>query len=149
LNLSPNREHLAQCEAPETDLTTDEAFVILEPYFLAAQELFLDAGLRKTERTRFYVAPWVHDSPRHFAATRDDGLAVMMAPEAAELPEGTVAAFFAHELGHATDFLYPGEWVLGEDRIAVRRERAEWTDEQWAKWIRSSPRKPGPRGRTS
>ena len=122
------------CRNLTTDLSCDDAQLILEPYFQETQALFVESGLPKCSRTRLYVAPWVHDSPRHFAACAETGREIIVAPELAELPEGTVAAIFAHELGHAADFLYPGEFAMGRDG-AMRRRREDFTDSQWAKWM--------------
>jgi len=114
----------------------DDALLILEPYFEAGQAAFAEAGMPKVRRTRLYVAPWIHDSPRHFAACREDGLAVLVAPELVELPEETVGAILAHELGHAADFLYPGEFMLGREREAVRRNAEAFGEREWARWMR-------------
>lgn len=127
----------AECRDVATDLAADEALLILEPYYLAVRDLFVDAGLRLAGKTQLYVAPWIHDSPRHFAACRDDGRGIVVAPEMAELDERMVLAIFAHELGHATDFLYPGRYALGAERKALERKRSEFPDTQWACWIKS------------
>lgn len=128
---------MSKCADTTTTVTLDKAFAILEPFFLAAQELFVEAGLGETKRVRLYVAPSMHDSPRHFAGTRDDGAVIMLAPEMVELPENTVAAIIAHEFGHATDFLYPGEFVLGENRSAIRRQRNGLeNDDRWITWLK-------------
>jgi hypothetical protein len=124
------------CPDTTTSVTPDEALLILEPYFLVMQEVFVEAGLADASRVKLYVAPSMHDTARHFAGTRDDGLVMMLAPEMVELPENTVAAIMAHEFGHAVDFLYPGEFVLGPNRVAAKRDRASFTDEQWIKWIK-------------
>ena len=125
------------CPDLTTDLTLDEAYAVLEPYFVAMREIYIGVGLTRTKRTGLYVAPWVHDSPRHFAACRDDGLALVLAPEAAELPEPTLVAILGHEFGHATDFLYPAEFVLGTERAVHRRARDDGDDVQWARWAKA------------
>jgi hypothetical protein len=125
------------CPETASDVGPDEALLILEPYFEVGQEAFASAGLPKVRRTRLYVAPWIHDSPRHFAACREDGLAALVAPELVELPEETVAAIIAHELGHAADFLYPGEFSLGREREALRRPREAYGEREWARWMRT------------
>jgi len=81
----------------------------------------------------------VHDSPRHFAACDESGRTILCAPEMAELPEQVIIAIFGHELGHAVDFLYPGEWVLGADGEPARRRTREQTadDAQWERWLRA------------
>lgn len=128
---------MSACLDITTDLEPAEAHLILEPYFLAMRELYLGAGLDRCERTRLYCAPWVHDTERHFGACRDDGLAIIVAPELAELPEPTVIAIFGHELGHATDYLYPAEFVLGRERSLTRRAREDGDDTQWARWAKA------------
>lgn len=134
--MAPSLTDTAACESPRAILGPSESFLILESFFVAAQELFVEKGLTECSRTRLYVAPWVHDSPRHFAATRDDGLAMILAPEMVELPPETVDAIVKHEFGHAADFLYPGEFVLGPERVAQRRDRTTFTDAQWHRWLR-------------
>jgi hypothetical protein len=128
----------AACAETRTELSCSDAYAVIEPYFLAMQEVFLESpALRKAKVTRLYVAPWVHDAPRHYAACRDDGKAIVVAPELAELDERMVLAILAHELGHACDFLYAGEFVLGKERSAQRRSREDFTEKQWAKWMRA------------
>lgn len=128
---------MSECADTTTTVTPDEALSILEPYFTVMQELFVGAGLTEVKRVRLYVAPTMHDSPRHFAGAREDGTVIMLAPEMVELPENTVAAIVAHEFGHASDFLYPGEFVLGEDRKALRRQRNGLeNDDRWITWLK-------------
>lgn len=126
---------------PETikRLSLEEAFVVLEPYFEAVREDYLAHGLVKTKRTRLFIAPGMHDSPRHYGACKDDGSAILLAPELADMPEPIVLAIIAHELGHASDFLYPGEFVLGKTGPAQRRApQAEGDrDKQWSRWLKS------------
>lgn len=133
------------CPDTTTTATLEEAKAMLEPYFLAARERFVRAGFSKVIRASFKVTGSMHDTARHFAGTRDDGLVIQVAPEMVELAEEFVVAIMAHELGHATDFLYPGEFVLGRDEELVRRRRAgSVTDEgeddaeakQWKRWLR-------------
>ena len=98
-----------------------EARVILEPYFEELQERFAEAGLKRVLRTKLRCVSHVHDAPRHFAGCMEDGTIIYAAPQMIELPEETVMGILAHELGHAADFLYPGEFVLRGERI-VRME---------------------------
>lgn len=99
------------------------AAAVLEPHFFAVRDVFLDFdrdSLRRLRRTRMVVDPTVHDSLRHYAACRDDGLLILVAPEAVDLPVDNLAAIFAHELGHAADFAYPAQWVtLGPGDEAI------------------------------
>lgn len=118
-------------------ITLEEAHVVLEPYFEVIREDYLDHGLKKCKRTRLFVAPYLHDSPRHFAACKDDGSAILIAPELAEAPDSMVLAIMAHEFGHATDFLYPGEFVLGQGGPAMRRAEKEVEEKQWGKWLKA------------
>lgn len=103
--------------------SNDEAHAILEPYFLAARELFAkycdDLGLdgREVAKTKFECRSEMHDTERHFAGTTLDGRKVLAAPEMADLPEDTVAAIFAHEFGHVVDHRYPSFFVFSEERL--------------------------------
>lgn len=126
-------ERVAGCETLTTSLDRGEAAAILEPYFEAAREFFMEAGLERCRETRFAVSPTVHDG-RHFAGCRDDGRLVLVAPELVEIPDAFVVGILAHEFGHATDFLYPGEFVLRGDHVA-RRSRADAGEKQWARWL--------------
>lgn len=123
--------------APAEPLTLEEAYVVLEPYFEVIREEYLAAGLSKTKRVRLYVAPAMHDTARHYGACRDDGSAILLAPELAEMPDPIVLAIMAHEFGHASDFLYPGEFVLGKEGPAERRLASAAPDKQWSKWLKS------------
>lgn len=129
---------MSECADTVTTATLDEAFSILEPFFLATQEAFVEAGLAEVKKVRLYIAPSMHDSPRHFAGAREDGAVIMLAPEMVELPPNTVGAIIAHEFGHATDFLYPGEFVLGADRAVIRRPRNNGleNDDRWITWLK-------------
>ena len=125
------------CPDLVTDLTLDEALAVLEPYFDAVKDRYLDQGFERVSRTRLYCAPWVRDSPRHFAACREDGRAIIAAPELAELSQEIVVAIKAHELGHAVDFLYPGEFWLGRDGGIRRQNLDEVDDTQRARVLRA------------
>lgn len=126
------------CQQIETDLDVEQALDILAPYFEAAREVYVeDAGLARCKRAKLYCAPWMHDSPRHFAACRDDGLIVLAAPEMVELPEPMVIGIFGHEMGHAADFLYPAEFALDQEGECVRRERDRIDDVQWARFVKA------------
>ena len=118
-------------------LSVEDAYVVLEPYFEVIREDYLDYGLKKCRRTRLFVAPGFHDTPRHFGACKDDGSAILIAPELADAPDAVVLAILAHEFGHATDFLYPGEFVLGDGGPAARRPKKEIDDKQWSKWLKA------------
>jgi hypothetical protein len=111
---------MSACPEIRSSLSVEEAEAVLEPYFLAVQEVFVGNGATKCKRVKLEIAPWIHDSPRHFAATEETGKAMVVSPEFAELPEETVIAILSHEFGHAVDFLYPGEYLLVDDGELVR-----------------------------
>lgn len=124
------------CADTTTDLSTEEALVIIEPYFLVVREKFLAAGVDAIARVRLRCRSWVHDTPRHFGACNEDGSEIVVAPELAELGYETVCALLAHECGHAADFLYPAEFHYDDDSV-TRRERAGYTDKQWRTLLRA------------
>lgn len=126
------------CPEIETDLDCEEALLVIEPFFLEMRRIYVEeARLSRCSKTDVYCAPWIHDSARHFAACRDDGRVIVVAPELAELPVDTVVAIMAHEFGHAADYLYPAEFALGRDGEAYRRRRAQVDDTQWARWAKA------------
>lgn len=93
------------------------ARLILEPYFEELQDRFVEAGLERVSETRLRCSLGLHDTPRHFAGCVEDGTVIYAAPELVEMPTDTVLGILAHELGHAADFLYQGEFVLREDHV--------------------------------
>lgn len=100
----------------------EEAHAILEPYFLAAREMFAEycekLGLgSEVQNTSFECWKAMHDTERHYAGTSPDGRKIYAAPEMADLPEDTVAALFAHEFGHVVDHRYPSMFVLVEEQL--------------------------------
>jgi hypothetical protein len=123
------------CDNIETDLAPDEARAIIEPYFRVVRESFERAGYPAIRRTTLTCDPKMHDTARHFAACRDDGLRIVVAPELAEGHYEVVCAILAHECGHAIDFLHPGEFVLMKERTVTRRDRDAETDKQWRKFL--------------
>lgn len=113
---------MTACPDTTTDLSDEEAHLILEPYFIAVQERYCGEGLSLCANTRLRVDRKMHDTARHFAACDSSGKQILLAPEAAELAEETLLAIIAHEFGHAADFLYPGQFLLrGDDEPAMRR----------------------------
>lgn len=134
----------AACRDTTTDLTDEEAHAILEPYFIAVRETYIDAGLDRCKVTRFVVDPSMHDTSRHFAACENDGRCIYMAPEAAEQPDSVVLAIMAHELGHACDFLYPGQFALrGDDEPALYRDPESMKAKHWHRWLKDWEKRDG------
>lgn len=95
------------------------AAVILRPHFDAVRDLFSEfvppgasEPLTRLADVVFVVDVDRHDTPRHFAACRDDGRQLVLAPEIVDLPVENLVAILAHEFGHAADFAYPGFWRL-------------------------------------
>ncbi len=92
--------------------------LVLRAFYDSVLEAFLAAepapGVRldRLKRVQVIVDPKVHDTPRHFAATHENGLTMRLAPELAHLAGPKVLGVIAHELGHAADFLYPGHLML-------------------------------------
>ncbi len=128
---------MTACPDTTTDLSDEEAHLILEPYFIAVQERYCVAGLELCATTRLIVDPKMHDTARHFAACDSTGRKILLAPEMAELPEDTVLAIIAHELGHASDFLYPGQFAMrGDDEPALRRTPEEMSTKHWQRGLR-------------
>jgi len=106
----------------DSSISKEEAFCVIEPFFVAAQILFVqyckDLGLDdRIKSTRLECSEEIHDTDRHFAGTTLDGRKVLVAPEMAELPEDTVAAIMAHEFGHVVDHQFPAYFVCVEDEL--------------------------------
>lgn len=93
------------------------AAAILQPHFSAVQDVFVahkvapGKTMSKLAKTRLVVDENMHDTPRHFAACRDDGTLIMLAPQMADLDIMHVVAIITHEFGHAADFAYPAMWM--------------------------------------
>lgn len=97
-------------------LSHESTALVIKPYFDAARDVFssceIEPGftLSRLAKVKFIVDPKIHNKPRHFAATMDDGLLMMFAPQFVELPVETLVAIITHEFGHAADFVYPARW---------------------------------------
>lgn len=128
---------MTACRSLETDLSNEEAYLILEPYFEAVREQYIAAGIDLCKKTRLVIDPSMHDTARHFAACQDDGKVILLAPELAELNDNAVLAIIAHELGHAADFLYPGQFAMrGEDEPAAWRDPSSMKPKHWHRWLK-------------
>ena len=126
---------MVACPELQTTVTDEEAFYILEPWFLAAQEVFVE-GLDRLGfspdpvlRVRFAIDGSIRDAPRHFAGCLSTGRVIYAAPEMVELTESIVGAVFLHEFGHATDFLFPARFRIrdGEAEPLVEVRSADLT----------------------
>lgn len=110
-------------------------FGIVQPHFDAVRDEFVSfvpedghGGLTKLAKVRCKVDAGMHDTERHYAAMRDDGLLMVLAPEIVELPWETIVAIVSHEFGHAADFAYPGQWLT----FGGGPEKATWLGEREA-----------------
>jgi hypothetical protein len=109
---------LAECPDTPRLLSDEEAFAVLEPYFEAIRDRFLSES-PKVSRVRLDIDASIHDARRHFAAWDLDLHRIVVAPHMAELPEETVLAIFAHEFGHAVDFLYPATYTVSDGELVT------------------------------
>lgn len=96
---------------------------IIQPHFDEVRNTFADfvpdgddRPMAKLRKVKFVVDPEIHNTPRHFAATRDDGLLMLFAPQIVDLPAETLVAILMHEFGHAADFSYPARWITPGER---------------------------------
>jgi hypothetical protein len=92
---------------------------IMRPHFDAVQDEFVSfrpegslGALGRLRKTKFVIDQKMHDTERHFAACRDDGLLIYFAPQIVDLPVETLVAITAHEFGHAADHAYPAYWLM-------------------------------------
>ena len=108
------------------------AAAVILPHFDAVRDVFLSFcpepgfNLDLAAKIKFRVTRTMHDSPRHFAGTLDDGLQMLFAPQIIDLDESTFVAILAHEFGHAVDFLYPGRWIVPHHGPG----KAEWISDE-------------------
>jgi hypothetical protein len=99
--------------------------IALAPYVDAVRDVFLEwrssdgRQLSRVAEVKVAIDPQAFDGGRHFAGCRQDGRRVALAPELAHLPEETITAIVAHEMGHAVDFLYPAEWAVERGKPAT------------------------------
>ncbi len=109
---------MTACPMLEDAVQNDEIVAtVLAPYFDAVRDRFVEfrpdasACLERLRKTKFVIEAKNHNSGRHFASTRDDGMLMIFAPQIVELPVETLVAILAHEFGHAADFAYPAHWL--------------------------------------
>ncbi len=92
------------CEFTQTTRTCRDALRRVEAYFEVLRDEWFAPRFPRARRARLVCSFKQHNTPRHFAATTDDGELVIVAPEFAELSEAHQIAILAHELGHVSDF---------------------------------------------
>lgn len=121
MSLSCADSSVAKVLAPEV------AYAILEPYFEAAREAFIeylksiDLPTKGLKSVRLECSPDMHDTPRHFAGASEDGRVIAVAPQMVNLHEDTVAAILSHEFGHIVDFLNPATFsCIPEEGVLLR-----------------------------
>lgn len=107
-------------------MKADWAATVLQPHFDAVRDVFsayvpegASSPLSKLARVRFIVSEEMHDSERHFAATRTDGALMIFAPQIVDLPLESLVAILGHEFGHAADMAYPGCWTWPFDHAGL------------------------------
>ena len=131
-----------ECRNIEYDVVEPEvAASVIRPYFDAVRDTFASfvpvpscGPMAKLADVVFVVNEKRHDTPRHFAACRNDGKQLEFAPQFVELPVATMVAILAHEFGHAADFAYPAHWRIQPGGPGL----AEWIgDPQESKWGRN------------
>lgn len=106
----PGGPHCLPKNAP--DLTEAQMKATLRDAAEHIRRIYIERGADKVKATKVRVEDWIRDKPRHFAACKTDGRLIVLASELALLPPKTMGAIIAHEFGHATDFFYPGSFML-------------------------------------
>jgi len=121
---------------------------ILEPHFDAVRDEFLafvprgaSEPLSRIAEVRFVIDEAMHDTERHYAATRTDGTLMLYAPQIVDLPLETLVAIIAHEFGHAVDHLYPGAWTWPFDSAGICHWVGESTSSKAKAWRASFGRR--------
>lgn len=112
------------CRFIETDVGCHGVLARLDPYFEILRDEWFAPLFPRARHARLYCAPDQHDTPRHFAATSDDGRRVIVAPEMAELPVAHWVGILAHELGHVSDMTTRRFGVSGRRLVEV--SPSEW-----------------------
>lgn len=125
----------AECCRYETDLTDEEALVVLIPYYDLLIDSFVAAGFPEVEEVELGIDRKMNSTPRHFAGCYTDGSLISVSPDMADLPTELILGILAHELGHAVDFLNPARFYMGKDGLTERlRDRV--SDKQWRQLMR-------------
>jgi len=126
-------------------------YAVVQPYFDAVRDVFAEFSpakgvkLTKLRKTKFLVDAKVGrggshlsgcDVSRHFAATRDDGLLMYVAPRIVELPEDNLVAILSHEFGHAADHAYPAHFIMPPSGPGKATWIGEEDSKQYRDWRR-------------
>lgn len=101
----------------------DDVASVLRGYWRGVVEAFEDRGLHSPSAvTRFEIHASWHDTCRHYAGAREDGKAIVVAPQIIDLDEDKIVAILAHEAGHIEDFAHPGRfWFRPPEAVRVRK----------------------------
>jgi hypothetical protein len=100
----------------QPDVDTEEASAVLLPHWSGVVDIFASSGYEEPRSAKVVFTDEVHDTCRHFAATRNDGLVLYVAPHLVHTPVETIDGILAHEAGHIVDLQNPGiYWYREED----------------------------------
>jgi hypothetical protein len=103
-----------------------EAGAVIAAFWDEVVARFLESGFEKPQRIKsLTITSEVHDSCRHFAAVREDGSAVYIAPELVSMPDETILGILAHEAGHVEDLSCPGMYWYRKGRLHVSEDVPE------------------------
>lgn len=106
---------------PVGPATVGEAEKMLRAIFGRLKAELVRKGFDNLKHLRLEVSMSIRDTDRHFAACRDDGKLMVLAPDVAVLPSRVCMGIIQHEFGHAIDFCYPGQLWLTKD--GLRRQQ--------------------------
>lgn len=132
----PGGSHCIPAGAPQ--LTDRQKKAILLESAEQIRAIFVRAGADKVSHTRVKVEDWVRDKDRHFAACRNDGSLIVLTSDLALLPPKSYGAIIAHEFGHATDFCYPGSFLVQPDRTLLVRPQGRRNNQSVPREVLSS-----------
>jgi hypothetical protein len=104
------------------DIDENEAVAILLPHWGDIVDAFEHMGYTEPDTTRLVITDEVHDTCRHFAATRIDGGVLYLAPQLVHMPVETIDGILAHEAGHIVDLQNPGIFWFRNDLLLQAEE---------------------------
>lgn len=105
---------------PVGPATFKAAEKMLHAIFGQLKQELVRKGFENLKPLRLEVSMTIRDTDRHFAACRDDGRLMVLAPDVAVLPARVCMGIIQHEFGHAVDFCYPGQLWLTPNGIRRR-----------------------------